>query len=302
MTTNPFVPPKKDSTPTPARLEAMRDWLESITCFRPLTQNRPWFFYEEMERYFGPWGEKGYPIGYGKKYCVLFYTNHTLNTSRAGRQWVERTLNLLQVALKDFILSRYAEGTLAKLSSDEFTQAAFDSHPKAYTGAGLTMVVLLAPSLGFEIAWIPRIEFLPWADHFGPTILQVFETAAIAMPLTLGTLLAGVGPAHTGLYPRGGMSGFRELQAYQRQANEFGAMAEAVRGGNCDHVGALERIQKRIILLTVSDRGFGRTSADLLEAIESRKTFVMRRYRQEISSDQSLSLPFRTFDPAACGY
>jgi len=46
-------------------------------------------FYEEVDYWLGPWGTAGYPIGYGKKYNILFSTNPPLNRDlKHGRPWV----------------------------------------------------------------------------------------------------------------------------------------------------------------------------------------------------------------------
>ena len=37
-------------------------------------------FYEELNAWLGPWGRRGYPIGYGKAYNVAFNSNPLLKT------------------------------------------------------------------------------------------------------------------------------------------------------------------------------------------------------------------------------
>jgi hypothetical protein len=154
-------PPLKTAAPTPGNVKALTEWLSSILCYRARSEGRPWLFYEEIDRYLGPWGSSGYPLGYGRRYCQLFYGNAELKTSPATRDWVHKTLLMLQVAIKNFVLQRFRRGTLGRLTEPEFRQAAFDSHPEAYTEGGLAMVAVVAPTMIPVIATIPRLEFTP---------------------------------------------------------------------------------------------------------------------------------------------
>ena len=94
------TPPAKNAPPTPENARLLQAWLDSITAYRATTAGRPWTFYEQLDNYLGPWGESGYPIAYGKKYCMLFSSDRRLNSDQAGRIWVRRTLILLQEAIK----------------------------------------------------------------------------------------------------------------------------------------------------------------------------------------------------------
>src|SRR4051812_22808133 len=58
-------------------------------------------FYEVIDQWLGPWGEKGYPIGYGKFYNLAFSTNEKLKASPHGSAWVWKTTVRLQNALRD---------------------------------------------------------------------------------------------------------------------------------------------------------------------------------------------------------
>jgi hypothetical protein len=196
-------PPPKGAPPTPESIAALDSWLASIVAFRALTSDRPWTFYEQIELYLGPWGVSGYPLSYGKKYCVLFVQDEDLNGSSAGKAWVRRTLIKLQLALKDFVLTRFRAGTLAALTKDEFTSVAFRSHPQAYTQGGLSMVMMLSPRLVFHLATIPWLEFLPWSPHFGATLEQVVITGGLVVPGCLSLLSAGpIMPARSQLWGR----------------------------------------------------------------------------------------------------
>jgi len=79
-----------------------------------------------------------------KKYNILFTTNAKLNANLTTKMWVSRTTMFLQESLKKFILAKYINNQLSTLSEKELRQAAFDSHPRAYTKGSLTMVILTA--------------------------------------------------------------------------------------------------------------------------------------------------------------
>lgn len=174
-------PPAKSAPATRENILALDAWLDSILAFRALTRGRPWTFYEQMEAYLGPWAAGGYPLSYGKKYCTLFYTDADLNRNPAGAAWVRRTLLALQLALKDFVIARFEAGTLATLTKEEFANAAFRSHPRAYTQGGLALVMMLSPGLVFHLATIPWVEFLPWKPHFAATLEQVVITGGMML-------------------------------------------------------------------------------------------------------------------------
>jgi hypothetical protein len=175
-------PPARGAPPTPENVAALDAWLGSVIAFRARTHERPWTFYEQMEAYLGPWGAEAYPIGYGIKYCKIFYFEEALRSSSAGRAWVMRTLILLQLALKAFVLARFKAGSLAMLNAAEFKQAAFDSHAIAYTEAGLAMLVMLNPLLTRQILALAGAEFLPTRPNFVPTVKQFVLTSAITVP------------------------------------------------------------------------------------------------------------------------
>jgi hypothetical protein len=70
-------PPKKESEPTPENIQKLEQWLTSIIAGHP-GANYTYTFYEEIDRYLGPWGKDGYPIAYGKRYNILFTTDNRL--------------------------------------------------------------------------------------------------------------------------------------------------------------------------------------------------------------------------------
>lgn len=184
----PITPPNKYAEPSAENVARLAAWLDAITAYGPHTEGRPWTFYEELESYLGPSGPDGYLLEYGKKYCRLFYDNRRLRKSAVARRWVRRTLLLLQHELKRFVLSRFLSCQLATLTLDELKQAAFASHPQAYSWGGLTTVGLRSPGLVLEIALIPGAEFNPRSRNFGATIRQVGITLRIALSESVARL------------------------------------------------------------------------------------------------------------------
>lgn len=172
------APPAKDAPPTPDNLAKLDAWLSSLIAFRDGGCDEPWHFYEAVDHYLGPWGTDGYPIAYGKKYCQRFWSHAPLQASALGRAWVRRTLVLLQLELKHFILERFGRGELGALTADELKRAAFISHPRAYTEGGLAML-MLSPQLIGHIVAVPGVEFVPWRPDFDLTVFQAAITGLL---------------------------------------------------------------------------------------------------------------------------
>jgi hypothetical protein len=293
-----MAPPAKGSSPTPANQAALEEWLLSIMAFRPETVDKPWTFYEEIDKYLGPWGKEGYPIAYGKKYCVLFSSDERLAADLAGRSWIRRTLILLQVSLKDFILARYKKGTLKTLTEPELRKAAFDSHPRAYTEGGLTMVVMLSPRLAAHVATIPAVEFIPTAPSFGSTVVQVVVTAKMVLPRAVAQLLAGAaGPAHTGILVRAMAMDRDRLMAQINLGTSFYEARRAVASGRCDNIKLLEGLRMAVSTMEMPDSSMALVARGLLDQIDLRIQYVRNRYQAEIKVDPDLYGIFKVFDP-----
>lgn len=150
----PLSPPATDSAPTPSNVAALRAWLRSIQAFQESSADEPWLFYEEIDAYLGPWGERGYPIGYGKKYCQRFFNDVRLRDDPMGRRWMEHTLLLLQQEIQRFALQRYVQGTLSSMSERELRRFALGSHSRAYVRAGFTQLILQRPAVVANVAYL----------------------------------------------------------------------------------------------------------------------------------------------------
>jgi hypothetical protein len=232
------TPPAKNAKPTAANVQQLESWLASITAFRAYTSQRPWTFYEEIDTYLGPWGDSGYPIAYGKKYCILFSQDVQLNSDDAGRAWVRRTLILLQEAIKTYIVKRFRDGNLGSIREPELRKVAFDSHPEAYTSGGLTMVCLISAKLLPHISRIPAAEFNPMARSFGPSVVQFVVTGGLMIPDVLGYLLGTIaGAAHTGVLAAAYASDQQRFASEQRLGESVAEAIRIVEAGYVDHVG-----------------------------------------------------------------
>src|SRR6202048_465778 len=158
--------PSKTAKPTPENVRTLEAALTSAIAGHPQSIE-PWTFYEELDRYVGPWGDKGYPIAYGKFYCIAFNTNEKLMANAQTAEWVRRTTIKLQEPLRDYVVARFRAGTLPKLTESELRQFAFSVHPAAYDSGGLALVTLVAPELIEVIVTIPAAEFDPRSDNIG---------------------------------------------------------------------------------------------------------------------------------------
>lgn len=181
------LPAKSKCKPSDAA--AVEKYLRSIVAYQPKAVTT-YQFYEVIDAWLGPWGEAGYPIGYGKKYNIAFTTDASLNDpSRwVSAKWVRETTVNLQLPLIALIVARIKAGTLASLDEKTLRQAAFESHPKAYLDAGLVDVA------SYEVESIPRILLIPYAEFnptnpsFKATVMQVI--AVIKDPGLLGWITA----------------------------------------------------------------------------------------------------------------
>ena len=292
-----LTPPPKNSKPTPENVALLQAWLTEILAFHPRADGQPWLFYDEIDRYLGPWGANGYPIAYGKKYCQLFSQSHELNDNPTGARWVHRTLILLQTGLMEFILARYKGGTFDKLTEAELRAAAFDSHPKAYTEGGLTIVALIAPMLVWEIVKIPMSEFRPDSPSSGASYHQVLATGAIFVPQVVATVLAGVGPAHNQSLAFAFGRDQRAFFDLLAQTRRLAVIEETVKSGSCDHIGLLLKLKQSLLLTRFDDPGLSHYAAALVNTIDARIGYVRRRYHREVEADPELQPIFRSFDP-----
>lgn len=293
-------PPAKDAEPTAENVRRLDDWLTSIMAFRVQSADRPWLFYEEIDRYLGPWGPQGYPIGYGKKYCVLFWNDGDLRKSTAGAAWVRRTLTLLQETLRHVILERFRGRTLAKLTEPELRRAAFASHAQAYTAGGIALVSLLSPSAALHVLSIAGSEMAPSSPNFAASLLQVGETLLRNVPTTAAMLMETfAGPGHVGYLPRAMAADRASTTEGLRLGTQLAETAKAVRRGRVDHVGLLTQLRDAVCRDEYQNGALTALAGALAHDLEQRAQLVRSRYRDEAAKDAGLLEVFRAFDPRA---
>jgi len=273
--------PPKDAEPSAANVRDLERGLTSVISGHP-GATQPWTFYEVLDDYLGPWGISGYPIGYGKKYCILFNSNEKLQRNATVRKWVWKTTIVLQEALRDYVITQFDQGKLPKLTESQFRQYAFDSHPIAYTKGGLTLVVMVAPELLGEIALIPSSEFNPSSPNFSSSLKQVFLTGGIVVPEATGMTLATLaGPAHSGLFANAAR---RDTLNFTREVNlnnSLGSLKEAIEKGRLDDVLVLDEIIDKLNRTEFPDAGYARFAKEIIASANSRKCVLVSRYKSQ---------------------
>lgn len=235
-------------------------------------------FYEELDAWLGPWGRRGYLIGYGKAYNVAFNSNPLLRMRSVTRKWVWRTTILLQEALRDYVVERVRAGTIGSLTEPELRQAAFESHARAYDSAGLARVVLIAPELIPIIASIPAVEFSPASRDFSPSVRQVFATLDRVAPKVLGSGLASLSsPTRAAALWRSALEDRRALWNGLVTWQELHVLQTQVLRGRLDHVPWLDQV-----ILPLSEREFpnqrsARLASAIVKAAEEHRRLLTER-------------------------
>lgn len=236
-------------------------------------------FYEEVDRWLGPWGEQGYPIGYGKFYAMAFNSSRRLQEDAEARQWVEKTTRLLQSALRDYIVQRMRDRTLGKITEAEFRDAAFKSHAKAYTEGGLSRVAAIAPELIPVIMSIPAKEFDPRSSSFGATVRQVFETAGMVLPNLPGYYIGALLPAHSGLFQIAARRDEQARAADMRRMRAFEELTRILEDGRIDDVPVLDAFIRQLRNTDFDDQNWAAAARRLMLLAETRKQKLLRYYR-----------------------
>ncbi|MGH7467965.1 MAG: hypothetical protein ACRENP_08265 [Longimicrobiales bacterium] len=237
-------------------------------------------FYEEIDTWLGPWGNKGYPLGYGKFYNMAFSENEKLAANPVTRDWLRNTTVRLQELLRDWIVGQVRAGAIHLMSEASLRKAAFDSHPVAYTESGLATVALVAPELIPIIVSIPGAEFHPKSKNFGRTIDQIVQTIGRVAPQVLGgAAAAAAGPAHTGLFARAAQRDQRAFLDELALARELTDLKIQIRRGDFDDLDALDLLLSRLRLREFPDQGWARAAGEVVEAAEQRRRWLLDYYR-----------------------
>jgi hypothetical protein len=284
--------PAKDAPATPENVHLLDVGLTSVIMGHP-GAIETYTFYEVLDQYVGPWGNDGYPIAYGKYYNILFTQDPLLEADSDTREWVKQTSILLQEALHDFVLKRFREGSLARLTEPQLREAAFDSHPKVYTQAGLSKVLLTAPYLVPWIAAIPYKEYSPisdyhWNKNFTPTIKQVFITIGMAGSVAVGVGIAALLPAHSGFLRNAAAVDQRNLMREVSQARELTSVRNALASGNCDNIVWLNKVTDQMKMASYSDKNSAQAAREIIELANIRKHRVAQYYRAKLKEKPEL--------------
>lgn len=271
--------------------KAVLDALTSVIAGN-LRATTTYTFYEEIDAWLGPWGEEGYPLAYGRFSNIRFTSNEALANNEVTRDWLWKTTILLQEALRDFIVERVRNKTLGSITEPELRRAAFDSHARAYTEAGLAKVVLTAPILLPVIAWIPHKEFDPRGPNFGPTVSQTLETIAYVVPelpnMVGSSLVQSAFPAH-GMLSEAAKRDQRRRIHEEQLSRQLGHLHIAIAQGQVDDLDTLQQIVNRLKLLIqyptqtsikIGDTGFVRQARGVIAAAEGRQTFIRSTYNE----------------------
>ncbi len=282
-----LAPPPRNSIPTPERRAALAAWLTAHMAGHPLAETT-YSFYEVIDEYLGPWGSGGYLIGYGKHYNILFTTNQALMAHPVASAWVWKTTILLQQLLANFIVARYDAGTLSGLTEAELREAAFASHPLAYTEGGLTLVALVAPELIAEIVKIPRVEFIPGSENFAASWEQFITTGSMVAPRMLGDLIAAAMPAHSGLLQ---IAVERDQRRFldEIQLNRYlGRIKRAIAAGELNNISVLQQITQRLITQEFPDQDMARAAREVIQLADQRKAELAEMYAEAVKKHPEL--------------
>src|SRR5262249_17931885 len=270
--------PPKNAPATQKNIDALYNGLTSVIAGHPQASD-PWTFYEVIDDYLGPWGAVGYPLGYGKFYCVAFNSNPKLSANPSTRRWVEKTTLQLQTALRDFIVARFRAGTLRVITEAELRSAAFASHAQAYADGGLAMVSLVAPELVPIIVQIPIREFVPYSGNAKATWKQVFETLELVAPRAAGIALAAAMPAHSGLFRIAAQRDRDEMVQEQNLNRHLQTLLRDLQSGKYDSMELLDAITSRLNATQYPDPFLARLAKQVIDAANSRKQYVARCVR-----------------------
>ena len=271
------LPPRSIIQQSEENFALVHQELTAVIAGHPQAEH-PYTFYEELDDWLGPWGNEGYPIAYGKFYCVAFTTDSDLKKNAVARDWVWKTTVKLQEALRDFIVARFRQAPLISLTEEELRQAAFASHPSAYDKGGLATLVLAAPQLVPVIASIPSVQFHPGSENASASWRQVWDTFKIVgVKVAGGGLAAMAGPAHNGSIRMAFDMDRRRLQSETAVANRLSALKRAIERGDLDHIPWLDQIIVNLNAEGFPNMQFAHVARDVVDAAKRRREVVRAR-------------------------
>ncbi len=290
-------PPKKDSKPTLENTQKLEQWLTHLIAGHP-GATHTYTFYEEIDKYLGPWGNDGYPLGYGKKYNILFTTDPLLMTHTNVQNWVWKTTIKLQEALRDFIVQAYRDGNLCpselrykrpKEFKKDLNTAAFNSHHQAYVSGGLTIMALNSPQMIPHIWHLPHKEFSPLSQNFNASVQQVLATIEKVVPETAGVALAVLaGPAHTRSLQYAQGNDINAAQGHRQAIDSLNWLKGAIRRKELEVPATLDEIIRRLHAREFPDLRTAALAREVIEAARVRKKALAFVFCMEVYQDPSL--------------
>ncbi len=280
-----FLPPIHPVRYGDATTKLVYDGLTSFIAGHPQAIH-PYTFYEKVDQWLGPWGQTGYPLAYGKFYNIAFTTNKKLNAHRATRDWVWKTTILLQEAMRDYIVERFKDQNLP-ITEPQLRRAAFQSHPRAYTQAGLARVVLTDPALLIVIAEIPEREFVPGTPNFGPSVTQALKTLDLVWPQVLEEA-----PKKLLRFAEFHMSSHNEQQTILKERllkSNLNLLMWSIRHGEVDDIPTLRSIVEKLGAQKFSDSDADMRAKDVIAAARYREAILHAYYRDLMKHSPEVS-------------
>jgi len=222
--------PDKTALATKENVQRLHEELSALLSGHPGVLD-PCSFYVHLDQYLGPWGSKGYPIGYGLYYCRLFGRDKDLQSDQTCAEWVRKTMVRLQELLRDFVVDQFRKGRLGQVTATELRNFAFESHSEAYQQGGLRRVVETSPLHVPGLFLLAGKEFDPRSENFAATVKQAVITG-------LGVGYDWVGERLVGSLTEG------EGDALQRHylPQYLDRLVKVIHSGRADHIELLERI------------------------------------------------------------
>ena len=199
--------------------------------------------------------------------------------------------------VRDFVVERFKQGTLGRLTEPELRNYAFSVHPLAYTDSGLAMVALTAPDLIPVITSIPAKEFFPSSENFDASVKQVFATMERVLPMATGIAVAAMMPAHSGLFQQ---AVARDRAAFTQDlatGQWLDQTARTIKSGKMDRISLLNRLTDRLNRTQFPDQIFAQRAREIIRAADDRKRRVAAYYRKLIANDPDLRASVDRWDP-----
>jgi hypothetical protein len=165
-----LIPPKKQAQASKQNIIKLKKWMDQLITTDP----HKGYFYSELDAYLGPFGEKGYFLGHGKKYTVALYDHPILNQNPAGKAWVKKTMILMQELIRNYIVSRFSNGTLLALNDNDVALLTLENSARIFDEGGMARIKEEAPELIPYILMVLKKEFQPkFSVKFARTCQQV---------------------------------------------------------------------------------------------------------------------------------